>query len=67
MNRILGSIIVGVSDWVLSTRFYRDVLGAEVTDLGAGRVAYRFSDGTGISVCFRDPDGNLLELISYSQ
>jgi catechol 2,3-dioxygenase-like lactoylglutathione lyase family enzyme len=39
------------------------MLGPEVIDLGAGRVADRFGGGAGISVYFRDPDGNLLELI----
>jgi catechol 2,3-dioxygenase-like lactoylglutathione lyase family enzyme len=128
MNRIAGldHVIIGVSDWEVSTAFYRDVLGAEVVDTGPARVAYRFGDtqlnvhgpgvdlsdnvarvpvrpgnsdlcfrwtgtvaeavahlrshgvspetgpvdrhgaqGQGTSVYFRDPDGALLELITY--
>jgi catechol 2,3-dioxygenase-like lactoylglutathione lyase family enzyme len=44
MNRIAGvdHFIIGMSDWERSTRFYRDVLGAAVVELGPGRVAYRF-------------------------
>lgn len=116
--------VVHVSDWQRSDAFYRDVLGAEVVQVGTRR-AYRFggqqlnlhgpgvagdpvarvpvppggSDlcfewpgsiaearehlarlgvevelgpverggarGTGTSVYFRDPDGSLLEFISY--
>jgi catechol 2,3-dioxygenase-like lactoylglutathione lyase family enzyme len=43
MNRIAGldHFVIGVSDRERSTRFYRDVLGAEVVDLGSGRIAYR--------------------------
>jgi catechol 2,3-dioxygenase-like lactoylglutathione lyase family enzyme len=121
----LDHCVIAVSDWERSNRFYRDILGAEVVELGKGRYAYRFgaqqlnvhgpgseprpraadpvrpgnSDlcflwegpiegavehlghelvevelgpvertgarGTGTSVYFRDPDGSLLELISY--
>jgi catechol 2,3-dioxygenase-like lactoylglutathione lyase family enzyme len=116
--------VIAVSDWDRSNAFYRDVLGAEIVERGAG-YAYRFgaaqlnvhgpgvaaspvardpvrpgnSDlcfvwdgpiagavehlaargvevevgpaarrgarGDGHSVYFRDPDGTLLELISY--
>jgi catechol 2,3-dioxygenase-like lactoylglutathione lyase family enzyme len=118
--------VVAVSDWERSNAFYRDVLGAELIERGAG-YAYRFGDqqlnlhgpgvhgepvasdpvrpgnsdlcfrwdgpiedaiahlekhgvavelgpveragarGDGISVYFRDPDGSLLEFISYRQ
>jgi catechol 2,3-dioxygenase-like lactoylglutathione lyase family enzyme len=116
--------VIAVSDWERSNAFYRDVLGAELVQRGAG-YAYRFGDqqlnvhgpgvkaspvardrvrpgnsdlcfvwdgpidgavaylaargveievgpaarggarGDGQSVYFRDPDGTLLELISY--
>jgi catechol 2,3-dioxygenase-like lactoylglutathione lyase family enzyme len=122
---LLDHVVIAVSDFERSNAFYRDVLGAEIVDLG-GRTAYRFgvqqlnvhgpgtrpamvaripvvpgnSDlcfvwdggvggaiehlrthgvrieagpmtrggarGGGTSVYFRDPDGTLLELISYT-
>jgi catechol 2,3-dioxygenase-like lactoylglutathione lyase family enzyme len=122
----LDHVVIAVSDWERSNAFYRDVLGAELVDVGSGRTAYRFGDqqlnvhgpgadysplvarhpvrpgnsdlcfawpgpieealdhlrahgveveegpmrkfgarGGGTSVYFRDPDGSLLELISY--
>jgi catechol 2,3-dioxygenase-like lactoylglutathione lyase family enzyme len=123
----LDHVVIAVSDWERSNRFYRDVLGAELVPFGAApRVGYRFGDsqlnvhgpgvdvsgtvarlpvqpgnsdlcfawdgpvdeavahlqrhgvevetgpverlgarGTGSSVYFRDPDGTLLEFISY--
>jgi catechol 2,3-dioxygenase-like lactoylglutathione lyase family enzyme len=123
----LDHSVVAVSDWDVSNRFYRDVLGAELVPLGdPPRVAYRLGDtqlnvhgpgvdvstnvarlpvqpgnsdlcfvwpgsiedavahlerngvevetgpvprlgarGEGTSLYFRDPDGSLLELISY--
>ena len=121
----LDHLVIAVSDWERSNRFYRDVLGAEPVELTEGRWAYRFGDrqlnvhgpgsdpspvarvrvqpgnsdlcfrwngpiegaveqlerhgieieegpverrgalGDGRSVYFRDPDGSLLELISY--
>jgi catechol 2,3-dioxygenase-like lactoylglutathione lyase family enzyme len=120
----LDHCVVHVSDWERSNAFYRDVLGAEVVNLG-GRTAYRFGDtqlnlhgpgqagmpvarlpvqpgnsdlcfewngpidgavahlkacgvaieegpvaragakGAGTSVYFRDPDGSLMEFMSY--
>jgi catechol 2,3-dioxygenase-like lactoylglutathione lyase family enzyme len=128
MNQVAGldHFVIGVSDWETSTTFYRDVVGAEVVEVGPGRVAYRFGDsqlnvhgpgvdlssnvarlpvmpgnsdlcfswqgtpaeaiehlrrhgvepelgpverpgaqGRGTSIYFRDPDGSLLEFISY--
>ena len=122
----LDHCVIAASDWEVSNRFYRDVLGAELVELDKGRWAYRFggqqlnvhgpgsephpratdpvrpgnSDlcfvwegstgsavehlrshgidvelgpterigarGHGQSVYFRDPDGSLLELISYA-
>jgi catechol 2,3-dioxygenase-like lactoylglutathione lyase family enzyme len=125
----LDHVVVAVSDWDVSNRFYRDVLGAELVPREPPRVAYRLGDGTqlnvhgpgvdvganvaripvqpgnsdlcfvwpgpiedavahlqsqgvtietgpvarhgardtGTSVYFRDPDGSLLELISYTE
>jgi catechol 2,3-dioxygenase-like lactoylglutathione lyase family enzyme len=121
----LDHCVIHVSNWAVSNRFYRDVLGAELIDRGNGGWAYRFeagqlnahgpgairdpvaripvapgnSDlcfewdasidhaiehlmrqgvevevgpverngarGRGTSVYFRDPDGSLIEFISY--
>jgi catechol 2,3-dioxygenase-like lactoylglutathione lyase family enzyme len=125
-NIRLDHSVIAVSDWDVSNRFYRDVLGAELVEHGPRRWAYRLGDtqlnvhgpgvdvssnvarlpvrpgnsdlcfvwpgaideavehlgrhgvevetgpverlgaqGHGTSVYFRDPDGSLLELISY--
>ena len=122
----IDHVVIAVTDWDRSTRFYLDVLGAELVDIGLGRIAYRLADGQqlnvhgpgsspvpraaepvrpgnsdlcfvwdgtaeeaiahllehgveielgpvarmggrgrGTSVYFRDPDGSLLELITY--
>jgi catechol 2,3-dioxygenase-like lactoylglutathione lyase family enzyme len=122
----LDHVVVAVTDWKRSNRFYADVLGAELVELSYGRYSYRLADATqinvhgpgstphpraadpvrpgnsdlclvwdgtaegavahleahgvaveegptprqgargeGTSVYFRDPDGTLLELISY--
>ena len=124
--RSIDHLILAVSEWDRSRRFYRDVVGAEEIDLGGGRWSFRIgptqlnvhgpgtdlrenvarcpvrpgnSDvcfawdgpiseaashlekhgiavetgpgarpgarGDGVSVYFRDPDGSLLEFISY--
>lgn len=120
----LDHVVIAVSDWDRSNRFYAEVVGAEVVERGAG-FAYRVGDrqlnvhgpgvaadpragvpvvpggsdlclewdgpiadaaahlerhgvaievgpaerhgarGAGTSVYFRDPDGSLLEFISY--
>jgi catechol 2,3-dioxygenase-like lactoylglutathione lyase family enzyme len=122
----LDHAVIAVSDWEISNRFYREVVGAELVPM-AGRVSYRLGDtqlnvhgpgvdvssnvarlpvqpgnsdlcfvwpgpieeavahleqqgvevetgpverfgaqGPGTSVYFRDPDGSLLEFISYA-
>jgi catechol 2,3-dioxygenase-like lactoylglutathione lyase family enzyme len=122
----LDHSVVAVSDWEVSNRFYRDVVGAELVEHSPGRWAYRLGDtqlnvhgpgvdvssnvatlpvqpgnsdlcfvwsgpiedavahlknhgvevetgpvrrlgaqGYGTSVYFRDPDGSLLEFITY--
>ena len=121
----LDHCVIHVSEWEISNRFYRDVLGAELIDRGHGAWAYRFGSeqlnvhgpgaigdpvaripvapgnsdlcfewdgpiegavehleqsrveielgpvqrngarGSGTSVYFRDPDGSLMEFISY--
>ena len=40
----LDHCVIHVSDWERSNAFYRDVLGAEVVAIGAGRFAYAFGD-----------------------
>ena len=123
----LDHCVIAVSDWERSNAFYRDIVGAEILDVGGGRFAYRLGDtqlnvhgpgvdvgslvarlpvqpgnsdvcfvwagpiedaiaqlerrgvevesgpmdtfgagGRGVSVYFRDPDGSLLEFISYA-
>jgi len=36
--------VIAVSDWERSNRFYRDVIGAELVDIGDSRVSYRVGD-----------------------
>jgi catechol 2,3-dioxygenase-like lactoylglutathione lyase family enzyme len=41
----LDHVVIAVSDWEVSNRFYRDVIGAELVPFGEGeRVAYRIGD-----------------------
>jgi catechol 2,3-dioxygenase-like lactoylglutathione lyase family enzyme len=124
----LDHSVIAVTDWEVSNRFYRDVVGAEILEHRPGRFAYRIGEtqlnvhgpgvdagsnvarlpvqpgnsdvcfvwsgsidaavehlrshdvdveagpvtrfgarGRGTSVYFRDPDGSLLELISYGE
>jgi ribonuclease HI/catechol 2,3-dioxygenase-like lactoylglutathione lyase family enzyme len=39
----LDHVVIAVSDWERSNRFYRDILGAEIIERGSG-YAYRFGD-----------------------
>jgi catechol 2,3-dioxygenase-like lactoylglutathione lyase family enzyme len=39
----LDHVVIHVSDWDRSNRFYRDVIGAEIVERGAG-YAYRIGD-----------------------
>jgi ribonuclease HI/catechol 2,3-dioxygenase-like lactoylglutathione lyase family enzyme len=58
----LDHVVIAVSDWERSNRFYRDVLGAELLERGAG-YAYRFGDqqlnvhgpGVRVSIVADDP------------
>ncbi|WP_109472977.1 VOC family protein [Ornithinimicrobium cavernae] len=126
--RGVDHVVIAVSDWDVSARFYRDVVGAEVVTASDGRLAFRVgatqlnvhgpgvdlganvarlpvrpgnsdlclawdgpieeaaahlgqhgvevetgpvprfgAQGAGTSVYFRDPDGSLLEFISYQE
>jgi len=40
----LDHCVIAVSDWEVSNRFYRDVVGAELVEHGTGRWAYRLGD-----------------------
>jgi ribonuclease HI/catechol 2,3-dioxygenase-like lactoylglutathione lyase family enzyme len=58
----LDHVVIAVSDWERSNRFYRDVLGAEILEHGNG-YAYRFGDqqlnvhgpGLDVSIVADDP------------
>jgi catechol 2,3-dioxygenase-like lactoylglutathione lyase family enzyme len=40
----LDHVVIAVSDFELSNRFYAEVLGAEIIELRRGRYAYRFGE-----------------------
>ena len=74
----LDHCVIHVSEWQRSNTFYTEVLGAELVTRPAGGFAYRFGDkqlnwpmqrngakGPGTSIYFRDPDGSLMEFMSY--
>jgi len=46
----LDHVVVAVTDWERSNRFYVDVLGAELLELSYGRYAYRLADSTQLNV-----------------
>ena len=75
--------VIHVRDWEQSNAFYASVLGAELIkrDVGwayrfgdtqlnlheRGPMRRFGAKGHGTSVYFRDPDGSLLEFISYAE
>jgi catechol 2,3-dioxygenase-like lactoylglutathione lyase family enzyme len=40
----LDHVVIAVSDWERSNRFYAEVLGADLVELDKGRWAYRFGE-----------------------
>jgi len=46
----LDHVVIAVSDWERSNRFYADVLGAEVVEISRGRYAYRLGGGQQLNV-----------------
>jgi catechol 2,3-dioxygenase-like lactoylglutathione lyase family enzyme len=60
---VIDHCVIAVSDWERSNAFYREVIGAQVIQRGPGFGAA----GAGASVYFRDPDGSLMEFISYER
>jgi catechol 2,3-dioxygenase-like lactoylglutathione lyase family enzyme len=73
----LDHCVIAVSDWDAANAFYTTVVGAELIEaaidhltrhgvaIEAGPVTRHGAQGAGTSVYFRDPDGSLLEFISY--
>lgn len=57
--RDLDQLVLAVSDRDHSNSFYCDVVGAEPVERQGAR-------GSDQSVYFRDPDGSLIEFISYA-
>jgi catechol 2,3-dioxygenase-like lactoylglutathione lyase family enzyme len=52
--------------WGLPERYGGEHLGARGVAVESGPVERAGAAGSGVSVYFRDPDGSLLELISYA-
>ena len=46
----LDHVVIAVSDFERSNRFYADVLGAEVIELSRSRYAYKLADGVQLNV-----------------
>jgi len=46
----LDHVVIAVSDWERSNRFYADVVGAEVVEISRGRYGYRLADGQQLNV-----------------
>ena len=46
----LDHVVIAVSDWERSNRFYADVVGAEVVEISRGRYSYRLADGQQLNV-----------------
>ena len=46
----LDHVVIAVSDWERSNRFYADVIGAEVVEISRGRYGYRLADGQQLNV-----------------
>ena len=51
----LDHVVIAVSDWARSNRFYTDVLGAELVDLGAAASRTGSGPGSSPSPRARDP------------
>ncbi|MGH2934488.1 MAG: VOC family protein [Gaiellaceae bacterium] len=46
----LDHVVIAVTDWERSNRFYAEVLGAELVELPYGRCAYRLAGDTQLNV-----------------
>jgi catechol 2,3-dioxygenase-like lactoylglutathione lyase family enzyme len=46
----LDHVVIAVSDWERSNRFYRDVLGLDIVQVEYGRYAYALPDGRRLNV-----------------
>ena len=50
MGLRLDHVVIAVSEWERSNRFYADVIGAEVVEISRGRYGYRLPDGQQLNV-----------------